>query len=310
MQNQIPRQAFIEFDKAGAEWVVVAYLSGDERMLRIVEDGLSPHTETAHLISRVPRELIEKEDKAIGHHTDPAVLEKIRTEKFPDLLDNSSWWVPRSMSLRQAGKKSNHGLNYNMKYKRFALENEMQETEAKQLVEKYHKEAYPGIKNKWHEQTKRQLSENRTLTNCFGRKRTFRESWGDELFDAAYSFVPQSTIFDITRVGMVSLYNSEDPLMDEVELLAQVHDSILVQLPFRSAEKVARISQIIGNEYLSPELKYGGRIFHIRTTMKIGIDWGGQSMIELSIHEDIDRLSLELEKAWEVVNGTSSAAPR
>ena len=29
----------LEFDLAGAEWVVVAYLSGDERMIDVVESG-------------------------------------------------------------------------------------------------------------------------------------------------------------------------------------------------------------------------------------------------------------------------------
>ena len=58
---------FIELDKTGAEWVVVAYLSGDAQMLKVVESGESPHPMTGHLISGVPIPVIEKEDKLIGH---------------------------------------------------------------------------------------------------------------------------------------------------------------------------------------------------------------------------------------------------
>ena len=53
-------RVLIELDKAGAEWVVVAYLAGDARMIEICESGRSPHPITGSYITGIPVELIEK----------------------------------------------------------------------------------------------------------------------------------------------------------------------------------------------------------------------------------------------------------
>ena len=178
----------MELDKAGAEWVIVAYASGDASMIHVIESGKSPHTVTGSLISGAPEEFVERENAIIGHHTDPDTIYDLRMEHFQNEFENSNWFFPRIFSIRQMGKKSNHGLNYDMRYRRFALENEMDETESKAIVESYHRDAYPGIKL-WHNTIKNKLNENRTLENCFGRRRKFFDAWGPELFDAAYSFI-------------------------------------------------------------------------------------------------------------------------
>ena len=97
------------------------------------------------------------------------------------------------------GKKSNHGLNYDEGYNTFALINEIEIAEAKRIVNLYHS-IYPGIRQ-WHEFIKRQLSTDRTLTNCFGRKIRFFDGWSDSLFKAAYSALPQSTVADTGRIS-------------------------------------------------------------------------------------------------------------
>jgi uncharacterized LabA/DUF88 family protein len=268
----------IELDKAGAEWDVVAYLTGDGNMLAVVESNKSPHTVTGSLISGVPEDIVEKENKIVGNHTDPDTISDLR-EQLPELdigQTEFGWFLPRIFSIRQMGKKSNHGLNYDMKYRRFALENEMEEKESKTIVDLYKTKAYPGIPL-WHETIRQKLNKDRTLENCFGRKRKFLDAWGPELFDAAYSFIPQSTVFDTTRIGMVKIYQDESKLFKPVEILAQVHDSVVIQYPEDTAA-IAEVGRIIGTDYMNPLCQYNAREFHIRTTMKVGRDWG--NMIE------------------------------
>jgi hypothetical protein len=120
---------FLEFDLANAEWVVTAYLAGDENMIEIIQSGRSPHIATGALISGAPEEFVLEEHKLLGMQSDPDTIRSIRKGlKIPQGI-----FMPRSMSIRQAGKKSNHGLNYGMRYRRFALENEMPETDAKPI---------------------------------------------------------------------------------------------------------------------------------------------------------------------------------
>jgi|TARA_Y100000310_G_scaffold69164_1_gene64603 hypothetical protein len=279
----------IEFDKAGAEWVCVAYLTGDGNMLDVVTSGKSPHTITGMLISGAPEELVEKENKIVKNHTDPNTIEELRREHIPEIFDAAEF-LPRVMSIRQAGKKSNHGLNYDMKYRRFALENELEEAEAKRMVDLYKKKAYPGLKV-WHESIVTDLRETRTLTNCFGRARHFMDAWGPELFDAAYAFKPQSTVFDICRLGMTKTYYSSDSLCEPAELLGHIHDSNVYQYPTASLERLAAFCDLTANDYMNPRCEYNGREFWIDTTMKMGYDMG--DMIDFEPTYESVRQTLE-----------------
>jgi len=292
---------FIELDKTGAEWVVVAYLSGDAQMLKVVESGESPHPMTGHLISGVPIPVIEKEDRLIGHRTDPEELEDIRGGIAE--LQGNNYFLPRTMSIRQAGKKSNHGLNYGMGYRRFALENEVEEREAKAIVSMYREEAYPGIPVWWHT-IREQLSKDRTLINCFGRKRAFREAWGSDLFEQAYAFLPQSTVVDIVNDAMRLIYM--DDAMRNVQLLAQVHDSLLLQVTYRKPEYVAAICQTIGLEYMNPTLQYNSKEFQIGTEAKIGLHWGEDGMKPIHLSNDRNKTAESIKEVWELINESPS----
>jgi len=283
-------KVLVELDKAGAEWVVVAYLSGDPNMLSVISEGKSPHVVTGSLISGAPEEFVIAESKIVGHLTDPVMIEAAREEHLAGLID-PDWFMPRIFSIRQMGKKSNHGLNYNMKYRRFALENEMDEKESKSIVNFYRTKAYPGIPV-WHTTIDNQLRKDRTLINCFGRKRKFMDAWGTTLCDAAYAFLPQSTVFDITRIGMTKFSQDETDLMEHTELMAQVHDSCVFHIDFNSIEELTEIVTKIGLDYMNPLCVYNSREFKLGTTMSVGIAWG-EGMIECELSDD-KNITIEL----------------
>lgn len=261
-----------EVDKRQAEWVVVAYLSGDANMISVVESGQDTHIHTAHLMFHQPKELIEYESKVIGSNTDQSLISELRTNAGIDTI------LPRSMSMRQCGKKSNHGLNYDEGPNQFALINEMEQSEAKAIVELYH-HIYPGIRL-YYESIKRQLQKDRCLINCFGRKVRFMDQWGPDLWKAAYSMLPQSSVVDSLNIGLCRIYNN-DAIVSEmnVDILAQVHDSILMQVPISVASDPHQwgVLQRTVYDYVSPALEYNNRRFNIATDQKLGLNWGGQS---------------------------------
>lgn len=283
----------IELDKAGAEWVIVAYLANDGNMLDVVQSGASPHTRTGSLMSRASEELVEHENKIIGQMTDPDIIRELRLEHCHELIEGD-YYLPRTMSIRQAGKKSNHGLNYDMKYRRFALENELPETEAKELVELYHS-AYPGIRQNYHKYVRDRLNKDRTLINCFGRKRKFLGAWGTDLFDAAYAFIPQSSVYDCIRQGMHKTYWDRSKEFRPIQLLDEVHDSFKFQYPTHSLSDLAPVVIKIALDYLNPTLVYSAHEFQIGTTAKIGFNMGNMHEIELS--KDVGRTRLSIEQA-------------
>ena len=264
----------LEFDLSGAEWVVVAYLCQDENMLSVVRSGKSPHIVTGALISGAPEEFVLQEHKIVGSHTDATTIEMLRAK----LHVPPQVFLPRVMSIRQAGKKSNHGLNYNMKYRRFALENEMLEEDAKPIVEAYIQKAYPGLQNYWSA-IRRELKDNkRTLVNCFGRKVKLRGEWGEELFNQAYSFKPQSTVVDIVNRAMVLAYEDQSPEFENFFLGAQVHDSLHVQVkvPDTQGEWNALTQMVLRlkEDYMRPIIAYNDVEFQLGCDAKLGLDWG------------------------------------
>lgn len=267
---------FLEVDKAQAEWVGVAYCSGDANMIAAVENRVDVHVYTASQMFMVPPDVVLRDEKLIGHMNDAEVIKELRLSDDIIKHHNIVLW-PRSMSLRQAGKKSNHGLNYDEGYKGFAMINEIDEAEAKRIVNFYHT-IYPGIRL-WYDNIKRQLQKNRTLTNCFGRAVRFLDAWNDQLWKSAYSMIPQSSIVDSLNMGMVKIYN-DTYLTREVNLdvLAQVHDSVLMQVPIEAMLNKATYELLHDRivSYTSPELCYNSRTFTIASDFKVGLgNWGG-----------------------------------
>lgn len=295
----------LDFDKAGAEWVVTAYLANDPRMIEVCETGKSPHLMTGQLISGAPEEFVLREHKLVGSNTDPEVISQLRAQLG---LMPPGIFLPRVMSIRQAGKKSNHGLNYRMGYRRFGLENELEEAEAKRIRELYITRAYPNLQLWWHAIEVELKMNNRTLENCFGRRRRFMDSWGPDLFEKATAFKPQSTVGDIVNQGMNDAFEDTSIEHSFAELLANVHDSLAYQYPTnRWIECAAFVCDMAFNK-LNPTLCYSQREFTIGTDLKIGKHWG-EGMISVKLENNPEVMEQRLQEAWEKVNhGTSGTA--
>ena len=259
---------FVELDLRQAEWIVTAFLAQEPNMMDIYWSEKDPHLSTGSLLSNAPAEIIQKDNKLIGHLTDPIGIAKKREAFSVDEM--TRYYFPRSMSIRQAGKKSNHGFNYRMGHKRFALENEIKESESKIIHQKYH-QAYPGL-NAWYEEIEHTMRTNRILKTCFGDKRRFLGAHTTEMVNEAISWAPQTTVARVTKYGMVGIYNDEE-LIGKVDLRANVHDSILVRIEYSSIEEL--ISLITrATSHMGERLEYHHREFTLKVDAKVGVSWG------------------------------------
>ena len=307
---------FLSFDKAGAEWVVVAYLSGDARMIEVVETEKNPHIITGHLISGIDEHIIEHENQVIGKTTDPSLIRELRKKHFPFMLEGENF-IPRSMSIYQCGKKSNHGLNYDEGYRQFALINEMEEVEAKTIIKAYRTVAYPNIPV-WHESIRRELKDGRILTNCFGRKVRLLGPLGDDLYKQGYAFKPQSTVVDMVNQGMIKAFGDESLEFYYADLLMQVHDELIYQYPAsrpdltgpKMWESMSIFAVKLAYDYMTPLCSYNGRDFKIKTDLKMGLNLGEDDMIKVTLSQDIKEMENNLRKAWEKLHDKAKEATR
>ena len=88
---------------------------------------------------------------------------------------------------------------------------------------------HPGIKT-WHDEVMNSLLTTRSVSNKFGFRRRFFERL-DRLLPEALAWIPQSTVALIINNALCNISESE-PLQNlGTELLLQVHDSLVGQIP-------------------------------------------------------------------------------
>jgi len=195
---------------------IVAYVGGVISQIEAFETGIDLHRLTASII--------------FDKHYDEISGE-----------DGSSTLGDGRQSERFYGKKGNHAINYDTGYKRFALVNEMPESEAKYLIDKIHR-GYPQIRGGYHLLIQNMLKKNRIIESLMGRKRLFlgpiipsypfvSKSACTATFREGYAQLPQSSTADkINEHGIQYVFDNQD-IFKPIELLTQVHDSIVFQIP-------------------------------------------------------------------------------
>jgi len=263
----------LEFDLAGAEWVIVAYDSGDANMIAVVESGESPHVNTGALMTSLPKDIIELEQKFLQSATDPDTIYELRKEHVPEIFDLFARFLPRNMTVRQMGKKSNHGMNYNVKYRTFALVNEISETDAIKMIELYNMVAYPTLPQ-WRKDLQKEFRDNkRFIYNLLGKGVRLLDKPGTDLWNALAAYKPQSTVADIIRRALVGIYRDASELAAPMRLLAPVHDSILLDYPAEPKERLRDFIALM-KSYMTVELETKGRKFTLKVDVKGGPNWG------------------------------------
>lgn len=263
------------FDLSQAENRIVAYVGRIDHMIEAFETGKDVHRLTASLIFNKPYEEISDEPGSCS-------------------LGNGD------SSERQWGKKANHGLNYDLGYKSFALYYDMPEKDAKFVVERYH-EAYPELRRNFHGYVKKCLQTNRVVPNLMGRKTLFLTDLNDDTYKAAYSCIPQGTVGDIINErGMAFIYYNK--LFKPVELLQQVHDSISFQIPLSIGwETHAQIIQAIKDSLETPLITHYGREFVIPADLCVGLTLMKEEGIELKAKKwpsTLEALATQLETIY------------
>lgn len=263
-------------DLSQAENRIVAYVGRINHMIDAFETGKDVHRLTASLIFNKPYDEISDEPGSCS-------------------LGNGE------STERQWGKKANHGLNYDLGYKSFALYYDMPEKDAKFVVERYHA-AYPELRRNFHGYIKECLKRDRIVTNLMGRKTLFLTDLNDDTFKAAYSCIPQGTVGDvINERGMAFIYYNK--LFKPVELLQQVHDSISFQIPISIGWlDHARILQAIKDSLETPLTTHYGRSFVIPADTCMGLTLHKESGKELKAKKwppTIEALAQALERNYE-----------
>lgn len=174
----------------------------------------------------------------------------------------------RELTYRDMAKRLGHGTNYLGTPRTMAKHAKVQVPLIEDFQTRYFR-GFPTIR-KWHEWVARSLRETGELITLLGRRRFFFGRADDAATQReAVAYAPQSMTADEIDRGILNLWRA-----NRVQLLIQVHDSILLQYP----EELEPVILPWALEALKTtiELK-GGRLFTVPTEAKVGWNWGDRS---------------------------------
>lgn len=214
----VPDPGYVLFDAdlAGAEGQVVAWEADDRELKQWLRDGTDMHKRHA---------------AEVGGATAIETLD------------------PKSHAyyeLRQSYKHATHAVHYGASAYSIARHPSIgwSVAKAERYIAAYFKRR-PGVRE-WHARTASELKQKRTATNRFGYRIIYFDRT-DGLLPQALAWVPQSTIALVCFKGALQLRSA----MPFIEILMQVHDSLVFQVPFAHAERYGDILR-----HLSVEVPY------------------------------------------------------
>lgn len=215
-----PGKVLVEADLSGAEAWVTAACCGDTDLLDKLRSGFKIHEWTAAFVLT----------HGLGRPTEVSAVTESERQVF--------------------GKTPRHALNYGMQWSMFMRNvNAVADRTGRAITAREAKGVYSGYHalhpklSQWWDEVLAKLVTRGTLTTCFGRTRTFYgRNRGERLGEAhreAIAFEPQSTIADLLNRGMLRWWRQHDGKVGE--LIAQVHDSIIVETTAARGKVVAEL---------------------------------------------------------------------
>lgn len=237
-------KVFVAGDLAQAEARVVAWMCGDDTEKGMYARGESVHIRNAMICTDQPIEECGKDTEAYN-----------------------------------LGKLSKHGYGYDMgpvqlfrevikNYGRAErpLPKGFNSTTCKRILERFD-ERTPLVKEIFHTYIRGEIKRCRALYNPFGRRRLMMQQWGDILFRSGYATIPQATVVDIIHRAMYHIYPE---LPNGCDLVAQVHDSLIVQC---SPEQVEEIKALM-RKWMEVDILINGDVMRIPVEFKVGVNLG------------------------------------
>ena len=261
-----PGQCLVAPDLGQAEAREVAWLAGDLDLIELFQAGWDVHFAEARNIFQIPEDL-PYEPKAL--FTSPII-------GLPFTLK----------ALRAMGKTVVHASNYGMGPRMLqtilAREDVFLEFRVCKALLASAARARP-LKVQWQASIREEIRLHRALETPLGDRREFRGRLNDNLFRAAYAFIPQSTVGRLLELAIQNIHEE----LDYFDHLLNVHDEVVGQcLPKhvpRAFEDLTRLMEI-------PH-EVNGRELIIPVDFKVGWSWGELTEVK------------NAQEAMEVLNG-------
>jgi len=179
----------------------------------------------------------------------------------------------RQDSYRQMAKKLGHGTNFVGQPRTMAMHTKTPEPIIANFQARYFR-AFPCIPA-YHDWVAEQLAETSNLITLHGRRRFFFGRANDATtLREAVAYCPQSMTADAVNKAMIAIWRAHIHRgANRVQILCQVHDSLLMQAPTELVDDVMEELLELGK---APLRLKGDRDFVVPNEAKIGFNWGDE----------------------------------
>lgn len=186
----------------------------------------------------------------------------------------------REKSFRDMAKILGHGTNFNGQASQMAMHTKVERAFIEDFQHRYFN-AFPEVKKRI-EWISEQLVREGYLVTLFGRRRYFLKRRGDnKTLNEGCAFDPQSMTADEINYAMIRVYQYLKPAFPWLELLIQVHDSLLFQYPEEHEDLIVPLILKCMQTIITLR---GGRKFYVPSEAKVGWNWG-----DYTSQEDVDK---------------------
>lgn len=245
-----PGKKFAQFDLEQAESKLVAYLAlpwGDNYLRACLSGDL--HTTTTMLVW-------------------PAIFPEGTND--PRKIAELPFY--RHFSYRDMAKRGGHGSNYGGTPAVLSMHLKIPREAAEAFQHAYFK-AFTEIRH-WQNSVRLALAKDRSIVTPLGRRCFFPgRPWDNDTVKSAIAYGPQSSIGDILNLGFYNVWKNLDSFVrydGKIELLTQVHDSILFQ--YNAEDEQWIIPKVA--ELLKIPVEIHGKECVIGTEGAVGWNWG------------------------------------
>jgi DNA polymerase-1 len=233
-------KVLLALDYSQMELRIAAFLSGDEKLIKVFKEGQDIHTAVATEVFKVDPEKVDKE-------------------------------------MRRQAKVINFGILYGMGVTALKDNLKSDRKTAQEFYNKYF-ESFPGLAD-YLEKTKKDAAKMGYTETMFGRRRYF-DGFNSKLpfiraqaERMAINAPIQGAEADIIKLAVVKVdqYLKKEGLKDSVKLILQIHDEIIYEVDKDKSEKIAsKIKDIMEKAVSLQDTKN----IPMSVEYEIGPDWG------------------------------------
>ena len=257
---------FVQVDQAGAESLIVSYLSQPGRYRALIENDIKQHSYVAYHIF----------PELVDYRSEFSLIDPARLAIHPDWKPKYAKVIKNSGYKYFLGKKVNHARSYKMKWPTFQLsvlkdtdgKIALSSQEAKKFLNTWD-ELFPEVIS-WQDEIEHVLNTTRTLYNLFGYPRVLHERLNDSLVREAISWIPQSTVGCNTHQAVIKTSAFINDSNVDWSILNNKHDSYLTQVPESEAMQAAELMKShINTEFIGRD----GVKFRMKSEAAVGYNW-------------------------------------